>query len=50
MNATLLAAAEEAAGHPELPMEPIFYGLITLSIFITMAIVVRSWKGIPYRH
>jgi len=50
VNATLLAAAEEAAAHNELPMEPIGYGLITLAIFLTMAVVVRSWKGISYRH
>ncbi|GAA1618355.1 MULTISPECIES: hypothetical protein [Brevibacterium] len=50
MNATLLAAATEGAAHTELPMEPIGYGLITLAIFISMAVVARSWKGISYRH
>ena len=36
--------------HTELPMDPIWYGLITLAIFLTMGIVTRSWKGISHRH
>lgn len=53
MNAAILATAAEGAEHVvhhELPMEPIFFGLITLAIFLTLAAVSRSWKGISYRH
>ncbi|GAA1503751.1 hypothetical protein BI49514_01467 [Brevibacterium iodinum ATCC 49514] len=53
MNAAIMAAAAEGgehAAHVELPMDPIWYGLITLAIFITMGIVSRSWKGISHRH
>ena len=53
MNAAILAAAAEGgehAAHVELPMDPIFCGLITLAIFLTMGIVARSWKGISHRH
>ena len=52
MNAAIMASAEgwEPAAHVELPMDPIWYGLITLAIFITMGLVSRSWKGISHRH
>ena len=52
MNAAIMAAAEgaEHAAHTELPMDPIWYGLITLAIFITMGVVSRSWKSISHRH
>lgn len=53
MNAAILAAAAEGAehaAHTELPMDPIFYGLTALAIFLTMGIVTRSWKGINHRH
>ena len=54
MNAALLTTvaegAEKAAHHTELPMDPIFFGLITLAIFLSIAFVSRSWKGISYRH
>ena len=54
MNAALITTvaegAEKAAHHTELPMEPIFFGLITLAIFLSMALVTRSWKGISTRH
>ncbi|WP_309131729.1 hypothetical protein [Brevibacterium sp.] len=53
MNAALLAAAAEGtehAAHAEPAMAPILYGLITLSILISMAVVSRSWKGIAFRH
>ena len=52
MNAAIMAAAEggEHAAHVELPMDPIWYGLITLAIFITMGVVSRSWKGISQFH
>ncbi|RBP64282.1 hypothetical protein DFO66_107160 [Brevibacterium sanguinis] len=53
MNAALLAAAAEGAeqaAHVELPMAPIGYGLVTLAIFLSMAVVLRSWKGISHRH
>lgn len=54
VNAALLTTvaegAEKAAHHTELPMDPIFFGLITLAIFLSMAAVSRSWKGISNRH
>lgn len=48
--ATVAEGAEKAAHHTEIPMDPIFYGLITLAIFLSMAFVSRSWKGISHRH
>lgn len=53
MNAALLATVAEGAehaAHTELPMEPIAFGLITFAIFMTMAFVTWSWKGISNRH
>ncbi|WP_209325152.1 hypothetical protein [Brevibacterium renqingii] len=52
MNAAIMAAAQgaEHSAHTELPMDPIYFGLITLAIFLTMGIVTRSWKGISHRH
>lgn len=53
MNAAIMAATAEGAehaAHTELPMDPIWFGLITLAIFLTMGIVTRSWKGISHRH
>lgn len=53
MNAAILAAAAEGveqATHTELPMDPIFYGIISLAVFLTLGIVTRSWKGISHRH
>jgi hypothetical protein len=53
VNAAILAAAAEGAehaAHTELPMDPIWFGLTTLAIFLTMGIVTRSWKGISHRH
>ncbi|UVI37697.1 hypothetical protein [Brevibacterium spongiae] len=53
MNAAIMVAAAEGgeqAAHVELPMDPIWYGLITLAIFLTIGVVTRSWKGISYRH
>lgn len=48
MNAAIMAAAAEGgehAAHVELPMDPIWYGLITLAIFITMGLVVSVVEG-----
>ena len=52
MNAVIMAAAEgaEQAAHTELPMDPIWFGLATFAVFLTMGIVTRSWKGISHRH
>ncbi|GAA1872042.1 hypothetical protein [Brevibacterium marinum] len=54
MNAALMTTvaegAEKAVHHTEIPMDPIYFGLITLAIFLSMAAVTRSWKGISNRH
>lgn len=50
MNEILLAAAEHAHEGAELPMQPIWYGVIALSILLFTGIITLSWKGISYRH
>ena len=51
-RALLLAQAEKAGHHTvvDLPMDPIWYAVIAMSVFLVLMFVTMSWKGISYRH
>jgi hypothetical protein len=50
----LLSLLTEGPGpiihHTELPMPPLMYGLIAMSIFILLAFVVYSYRDVANRH
>ncbi|WP_349828897.1 hypothetical protein [Brevibacterium litoralis] len=47
---TLMAQAEEHHIVNELPMAPIWYGLMAFAILLMLMFVTMSWKGIGHRH
>jgi len=47
----LLAQAEEAHHTVvDLPMHPIFFGLIAFAVLMLLMFITMSWKGISHRH
>ncbi|GAA4283956.1 hypothetical protein GCM10022261_14870 [Brevibacterium daeguense] len=52
MKTSILLAQAEEAHHTvvEIPMDPIWYGVITLAVFLFLMFVTMSWKGISHRH
>ncbi|MFB9775661.1 hypothetical protein [Brevibacterium otitidis] len=49
-TAILLAQATEHHQVIELPMDPIYFGLIAFGILMFLMFVTMSWKGISHRH
>ncbi|GAA2002994.1 hypothetical protein [Brevibacterium samyangense] len=49
---TVLAQAAEEGHHivNELPVDPIWYGVVAFAILMLLMLVTMSWKGISYRH
>ena len=45
---TLVTAAEEHAN--VLPLNPVFYGLIAAVVFVTLGLVVFSYRDVANRH
>lgn len=47
----MIYAAEGAiVHHNELPMDPFFYGVIAMGIFITLALVTWSYRDVSNRN
>lgn len=36
--------------HVELPIEPFFYGVIAMAVFVLLAIVTWSYRDVANRH
>ena len=51
MASALVVLAQEAHETVvELPMHPIWYGVIAFSILMLLGTITLSWKGISHRH
>ncbi|WGW13964.1 hypothetical protein LWF01_09595 [Saxibacter everestensis] len=50
MTSVILAAAEQAEHHVEIPMHPIAYGLIAFGTLMVMLLVTMSYRGVSNRH
>ena len=50
MPATLIAAAEAAAEHAELPFPPIVFGLGALAGLMALLLVTYAFRSVGTRH
>lgn len=48
MGSFFKSAAEEV--HVQLPIEPFFYGVIAMSVFILLGLVTWSYRDVANRH
>ncbi|MCX6501154.1 MAG: hypothetical protein NT132_01870 [Microbacterium sp.] len=48
--ATLLAVAEEAETHGNIPLETIGFPIIALVVFFALAMVALSYRNVANRH
>ncbi len=49
IHAAIVVAAE-AERHNELPMPSFMYGIIALTVFLVLAVVVWSYRDVANRH
>ncbi len=49
IHAAVVLAAE-AERHNELPMPPVMFGIIALTVFAFLAVVVWSYRDVANRH
>ena len=47
---SIIAAAEEAVHHVELPMPSVMYGVVALVIFVALGLVTWSFRDVANRH
>ena len=45
-----LLASATAEVHNELPMEPFFFGVVAMAVFILLAVVTWSYRDVANRH